>query len=246
MDETDELAALRRRAYAPDGDIANDPAALRRLIALEERASASQENPAPVADSPPAPVVDSPPADEESPDATAEKPRYTLPRLRRSTVILLGAAVLVAATLVTLLVVVQRVQTDPLQTGAEQVARLSPDPGFEVPSTLTQGTTGEITAYEEFEGFRAISQPAYRDETGDHRCMTVWQPALLEASDGGGFSYGGEFFLLSVCAAGVFPAASTMLLGENTPERAQTDLPAGTALQFVYDSANDEIVVFRG
>lgn len=38
----------------------------------------------------------------------------------------------------------------------------------------------------------------------------------------------------------------TMLLREETPERAQTSLPPDTALQFVYDEANDEVVVFSG
>lgn len=35
---TDELRALRARAYGPHADIAEDPAALRRLHELEERA----------------------------------------------------------------------------------------------------------------------------------------------------------------------------------------------------------------
>jgi hypothetical protein len=243
IDEEDELAQLRRRAYSPSADIAADPEALRRLIELEARASAAEEEP------PPAPVAndDTDAAiDQAIPDAAPEPPRFTLPRLRRSTVILLAAAGLVVATLATVLVVVQRVQTDPLQAGATQIARLSPDPGFEVPSSLTVGLTGKVTAYESFQGFRVMSQPSYYDAEGAARCMTVWQPDLLETSDGGGgFSYDGEFFL-GVCGAGIFPATSTMLLREDTPERAQTDFPAGTALQFVYDAANDEIVVFRG
>ncbi len=37
-----ELAALRRRAYGPDADIAADPAALERLIELEARALEDQ------------------------------------------------------------------------------------------------------------------------------------------------------------------------------------------------------------
>ena len=240
IDEEDELAALRRRAYAPGADISSDPDALRRLIDLEARAVAAPPVPAPEDEEEPAA-----PAEDEIPDAAPERPRFTLPRPRRSTVILLGVVALVAATLVTLLVVVQRVQTDPLQAGAAQIARLAPDPTFEVPISLTVGITGNVTAFQEFEGFRVISQPSSFDAEGAARCMTVWQPELLDAAGGGGFSYDGEFFL-STCGAGSFPAAMTMLLREGTPERAQTDFPPDTALQFVYDAQNDEIVVFRG
>ncbi|KTR95498.1 hypothetical protein NS220_05595 [Microbacterium testaceum] len=242
IEEEDELAELRRRAYSPSADIASDPDALRRLMELEARANKTAqttERALAVPEEPDAPVED------DIPDTAPGRPRFTLPRPRRSTVILLTAAALVAATLATVLVVVQRVQTDPLQVGATQIARLSPDPTFEVPRPLTVGITGRVTAFEEFEGFRVFSQPSYNDVEGAARCITVWQPALLDSSSGGGFSYDGEF-LVSACGAGSFPANSTMLLREETPELEQTDLPAGTALQFVYDPANEEIVVFRG
>jgi len=242
IDDEDELAQLRRRAYSPSADIAADPEALARLIELETRASAGAEEPSPTV------VVGEDPAaprDEEIPDAAPGRPRFVFARPRRSTVLLLSAAALVVATLATVLVVVQRVQTDPLQMGATQIARLAPDPTFEIPSSLTVGITGRVTAFEEFEGFRVVSQPSYNDAEGAARCITVWQPVLLDSAGGGGFSYGGEF-LMSACGAGSFPANTTMLLRESTPERAQTDLPAGTALQFVYDAANEEVVVFRG
>lgn len=250
IDEDAELAQLRRRAYSPGADISDDPVALRRLVELEERANAGEPvspafEDAPVPVAPPEEDAD-PSADPGIPDAVPPAPRFRLPRPRRSTVILLGAAVLVAAVLATVLTVVQRVQTDPLQAGATQIARLSADPSFEVPSYLSQGITGRVTAYEEFEGFRAITLPSLRSAEDSARCMTVWQPALLDTEDGGGVSYRGDSFLLGVCAAGVFPPMSTMLLREDSPERAQTDFPADTALQFVYDAANDEVVVFRG
>ncbi|MDQ1076309.1 MULTISPECIES: hypothetical protein [Microbacterium] len=241
-DEEAELAQLRHRAYSPSADIASDPDAVRRLVELEARAAADERVPEPAPAAPDEPVGA---PEDEIPDAIPELSRFTLPRLRRSTVIMLGAAALVVATLATLLVVVQRVQTDPLQAGATQIARLAPDPTFEVPSSLTTGITGNVTAFEEFEGFRVISQPSYFDAEGAARCMTVWQPELLDRAGGGGFSYDGEFFL-TTCGAGSFPANMTMLLREETPERAQTDFPAGTALQFVYDATNNEIVVFRG
>ncbi|MGN7968925.1 hypothetical protein [Microbacterium sp. 22296] len=248
IDEDAELAHLRRRAYSPAADISADPAAMRRLIELEERAvtvearALEQDSTAREVGGEDAVL----PAEDRIPDAAPSSPRFTLPRLRRSTVILLAAAGLVLATLATVVTVVQRVQTDPLQTGAAQIARLSPDPSFRVPSALTQGITGEITAYEEFEGYRVITLPPYQSAENTSRCMTIWQPVLLESAESGGFSYSGDSFLMSICGAGVFPPSSTMFLREDSPERAQTDFPAGTALQFVYDVANDEIVVFRG
>lgn len=240
IDEEAELAQLRRRAYAPNPDIASDPDALRRLIELEERAGATEVEPAP--DEQHDSRIDEP---EPQPDADPAPPRFTVPRPRRSTVILLGAAVLVVAILATALTLVQRVQTDPLQTGATQIARLGADPDYDFPSSLAQGVTGEVTAYAEFEGFRVLTTPSYRDPQGTARCMTVWQPELLDAT-GSGFSYDGEYFFMNICGAGVFPPAYTMLLREESPERAQTSFPAGTALQFVYDEANDEVVVFSG
>lgn len=240
IDEQDELAQLRRRAYSPTADIASDPNALRRLIELEARPVSAETEPAPVEGEP---LIRT---SEPAPDAAPAPPRFSLPRPRRSTVLLLGAAAVVVATLATALTLVQRVQTDPLQTGATQIARLSADPAFDVPSTLARGVIGEVTAYEEFEGFRAVTLPSYQDPGGTARCMTIWQPALLDTSGGVGFSYTGDYPVLSVCGAGVFPPTSTMLLREESPEREQTSFPAGTALQFVYDEQNDEIVVFRG
>lgn len=248
FDDDAELAHLRRRAYSPSADIAADPAALRRLIELEERAGTTKAVAASaeaVAEPDVADAEQTPDAEPAAPAEPAARP-FTLPRPRRSTVILLVGAALVLATLATALTLVQRVQADPLQAGATQIARLSPDPAFQVPTALAQGITGEITAYAEFDGFRVITLPSYRSSENPSRCMTVWQPALLSTVEAGGFSYDGDSFLMSICGAGVFPPSSTIFLREDSPERAQTSFPAGTALQFVYDAANDEIVVFRG
>lgn len=267
----EELAALRRRAYAPDGDIAADPAAMARLVELEERAAAAPVSdaraavgPDPTSASAPAPApapdaaAEAGPADpsaqgerpdELDPDGAAEparhpRSRFRMPRPRRSMVVLLTAAALVVGCAVTALVVVQRVQTDPLQVGATQIARLAPDPDFPVPSSFARGVTGKVTAYEEFQGFRVVSYPSFETGEGASQCLTVWQPALL-SEVGNGTSYDGRY-LLFACGAGVFPASATLLLGADSPEKRNSDLPAGTALQFVYDAASDEVVVFEG
>lgn len=257
----DELADLRRRAYAPGGDIAADPAAMARLAELEAWAASGA---APDARAAAAAVSDAPASDGVGSDADREpgdpfgpadsddsaepfrhpRSRFRMPRPRRSTVVLLTAAALVVGCAITALVVVQRVQTDPLQVGATQIARLAADPGFPVPSSFARGVSGEVTAYQEFRGFRVASYPAFEQGEGASRCVTVWQPALLQQL-GDGISYDGRY-LLFACGAGVFPASATLLLGADAPETRNTDLPAGTALQFVYDAASDEVVVFEG
>ncbi|WP_295843628.1 hypothetical protein [uncultured Microbacterium sp.] len=243
IDDDGELAALRRRAYAPGADISADPAALQCLIELEghedvsdSATSASGEERSALAAEPERPAPDD--------AAGAEPARPRLPRPRRSTVVMVSAAALVALCAVTALVVVQRVQTDPLQTGATQVARLSADPSFEVPSVLTPGVTSGTTGYAEYEGFRVATYASFDASADAAKCMTVWQPDLLDVS-GGGFSYDGRYFLTS-CGAGIFPANAMLQLSDDSAELRVTDLPSGTSLQFVYDREHDEIVVFRG
>lgn len=242
-DDDDELETLRRRAYAPGGDIGSDPDALRRLIELEARADPTEQVPKPSS---------SDTAEERGeepmtaiPDAAPAPSRSALPRPRRSTVILLAAAALVAATLATALILVQRVQTDPLQVGATQIARLAPDPDYVPPSALYRGVTSETTAYAEWQGLRFITYPSIVGGDDSARCLVVWQPDLLDIGSDGGSSYSGELFT-QACGAGAFPASTAVLLRETTPERSLTEFPPDTALQFVYDRENDEIVVFRG
>ncbi|MFZ8755860.1 hypothetical protein ACO03V_00405 [Microbacterium sp. HMH0099] len=247
----DELASLRRRAYAPDSDIYSDAAALARLVELEEaHAVAERAEPVPdegvVASDRPEPSVEARAADDEPREAIAPVERgIRMPRVRRSTVIMLSAAALVVACLITALVVVPRVQSDPLQVGATQVARLAPDPSFVAPTSMSRGVTSGVTAYEEFEGFRVITYASFETGRAAGPCMAIWQPGLLEELRDGGYSYNGHLLLQS-CGAGLFPPAVTMLLGEETPERKAIDLPAGTAFQFVYDADADEVVVFEG
>ncbi|MCW2165724.1 hypothetical protein B0I12_002889 [Microbacterium hydrothermale] len=248
IDDDDELATLRRRAFAPGADISADPAAVQRLIELEQRArdALAGDESRPLRGGEPDSVAVDAPDDAEATEDDGEiaRPRRRMPRVRRSTAVLLAGAALIVATLLTALVIVQRVQTDPLQVGATQVARLAPDPSFEIPSSLYRGITGNVKAYAAFEGFRPVTYPSFRAGEDAARCMTVYQPDLFDESEDG-YGYEGQFLLPS-CAAGLFPATFTILLTEDTPERAATTLPADTALQFVYDEDLDEIVVFRG
>lgn len=136
-------------------------------------------------------------------------------------------------------------QADPLQTGATQIARLKPDSTFAVPAALSRGERNDVTAYTSFEGFRVITFPASGAADRGDRCMVVWQPDLFIELGSDGYSYNGSNNLMT-CRAGVFPPSWTLLLDENTPERLATGFQAGTALQFVYDAASNEVAVFAG
>lgn len=132
----------------------------------EERGPAQ---PAPLS---PTPAISDAPTDTDS-DATPERPQHPRSHPRRSRVLVIGAVVLVAAIWITTLLLVQGARNDPLRAGVEEVARLSPDPGYEAPGVLYRGVTGKVTAYTAFEGFRVISYPSFREGDQMPRCRTI-------------------------------------------------------------------------
>ncbi|KQR86419.1 hypothetical protein [Microbacterium sp. Leaf179] len=244
-DEDDELARLRRRAYSPTADIASDPVALARLAELERRAAEPADPPSAETDegggASTDDVAEAAPSDADSSGAR----RITWSRPRRSTIVLAVVSALVIVVAVVALVLVQRVQTHPLQADAVQVARLSPDPSYVTPDFFTAGAPGGTVAYTEFQGFRVVVADPGRTDGRGVACITVYQPDLLTIEGGGAFSYDGQY-VPQACAAGTFPAATTIRLFDDAPERERTEYPADTALQFVYDEQTDEVVVFRG
>lgn len=243
MSDADELRELRRRAYGPGSDIHADPAALERLRLLESR-----ETPAdpPPAASEPAPEPEGEHEPRPAPDAAAPARRW---RPRRSTVLIALAAVLVLVAAGVVLTVVQRVQTDPLQVGATQVARLAPDPTFELPLGFA-GSGEPRVGYQEFAGLRtviSVGVPPLGPSEGaadSATCMTVYQPDYLEVR-ADGYAYSGTL-LLTACSAGAFPAEVTFTVTDQSPDGLRDTYPLGTAFQFVYDEADQEIVVFQG
>ena len=160
-----ELELLRRRAYGPRADIHLDPQAVSRLQELERHARPS---PAPLSRSddkavppelPTAVVTNA----AEHPDAEDDQSRksidwswarelfFRILRMRRSTALVVLSAVVVVVLSSTALTLVQRVQVDPLQVGAEQVARLSVDSSYEVPEALAAPAgRGELQAFKDF------------------------------------------------------------------------------------------------
>lgn len=254
--DDDELLALRRRAYGRDADIHADDAALARLRELEDRARPA---PAPPADAPVDVSTRAAPGDEPA-DALADPTlpdrvelgrerilpvvrRIAAVRPRRSTVLLGLGALALAAILATTLTVVQRVQTDPLNTGARQVARVSVDRSFTVPlGVLGESAAKRSHGFDVFHGLRFLLVP-YPDDSRPvvDRCLYVASAEALRTYDPNDF----HGFVAGDCAAGGFaPAASFRLDATEVPKELRASYPDATALDVVYDRQHDEVVVF--
>lgn len=245
--DDDELQALRARAYGPGGDL--DAEAVQRLRELEQ----ARKPVSVAADVPVDAETETPPmAEETRPDTEPlGRPREPLlgmlfrraRTLRRSTVITLLAIVAFAVASVVVLTVVQRVQTDPLQAGAEQVARLGLDPSFRVPLVFRGGPNGEVTAvgFQVFHGVRpVVTEGGFFGSGAEEPCLSVYPDDVIEDPESGSFS--GP--LIGGCAVKGFPAIAQFSSDlEGFPEELLEEFP-DSGLQFVYDSANNEVVVF--
>ncbi|MBG6054584.1 hypothetical protein IWX81_000974 [Salinibacterium sp. CAN_S4] len=247
----EELRILRARAYGPGADIHADPLALDRLQQLE---GAGRESTSVLDADKPELGLD--PLPVESPEVIQpdvdhrELQRARLASLmgsvvaylgsvRRSTWLIVAGILVVASILATALTIVQRVQTDPLQTGATQVARLSVDPGFEIPDVfgVPAGSEQLGQAFQDLHGLRTVVNPTgFSGFESTDDCIVIYAP--LER---GGFS--GLFF--SGCAAEEFPAMAQFRSNvDGFPAELREAFPDSTGLQFVYDRENNEVVVF--
>jgi hypothetical protein len=243
--EDDELRALRERAYGRDPDIHLDPDSLERLRELESTRVAVTPDAVEQADD----VTADPPEPEVEPHDTLPRPTpgwiLWVSGLRRSTVLVAAGVILVAAALTTALVLVQRVQTDPLQVGASQVARLGVDESYEIPGFFVgAGAESEIAthAYQAFHGLRAVTGSGgfVFGSSPDSTCLNIYPQANITATAD---SFSGPLF--GGCAAGDFPAIVQFTVGvADLPQDLVSTFPDSTGLQFVYDKEHDEVVVF--
>jgi hypothetical protein len=269
-DADDELGELRRRAYGRGAGLDGDDAAQARLRELEDRARPATSVPLPSRheDTDPDPATTErsapalpdwaeSPADGTTPeqsraDASGPGPRARAADLvrralrirpRRSTV-LLGVGVLaLVAILITTLTVVQRVQSDPLDAGARQIARIPSDPGFELPVTLFGDSQAPGShGFAEFHGLRTmvVPNPSERSTAVD-RCLYVVVAKELEHPS----PNGNAGFVGGSCGAGGFAAAVPLRLTlPDMPTQLRSAYPDASALDFVYDGTHDEVVVF--
>lgn len=263
--ENDELRGLQARAYGPRADIRDDFPAQVRLRELEHarRPVAPQLLGAVMPPAPPADPIDVSGREEEPHivDDEQERPVHEflrrlarlavavgdrLARVRRSTVLIVLGLVVIASVIAAALILVERVQPDPLQTGADQVARLPIDPGYQVPF-LFQHITAEgdaAQAFDEFHGLRAVVAAGGLLGSGaEDDCLIVFLAADGENPNQGAFL--GQ--IRDGCAAGPFPAMTQLMVDEEgIPDELQSAFPGPTALQFVYDKSNQQIVIYAG
>lgn len=253
-----ELELLRRRAYGPRPDIHLDPQAVSRLRELESRSRPvpiPRSDPDAIEPEPePSPAVGGNAA--ERPDTTDDAQRKSvdwswarelfsrLLRMRRSTALIVVAAVVIVVLALTALTLVQRVQVDPLQTGAEQIARLSVDPSYKVPEFFGQSSgEGGVEAFQDFHGLRTLAAVETNNwfvSNGTEDCLAVFSEEDIKPESA---SFSG--LLLTGCSAGSFPAiAQFEITAQTFPEELRAAFPDSAAFQFVLDADNREIVVF--
>lgn len=250
-----ELEVLRKRAYGPRADIQLDPQAVRRLRELESRSRPEQAPPPrrdhEVPTEPPTPLATN---QFEEPDTEGDQPPtgidwswarelfFRMLRMRRSTSLIVLSAGVVVVLALTALTLVQRVQVDPLQVGAEQIARLSADSSNEIPQMLDDWP-GELEGFEDFYGLRMFAASDVEHwylGSGSGDCLTVFSEAAVTF---GPNSISGP--MMSSCAAGGFPAMVQFTTeAETTPAELRAAYPDSTAFQLVLDADNQEIVVF--
>ena len=241
--DQDELQVLRERAYGPAADIHLDAQALQRLHELEGRGGAWEATPTAEADEKqdefPPPAAEEPVPVVGEAVAPRAKTRRTPFRMRRSTFLIALALVALIVVSNAALLLVQRVQADPLRAGASQIARLSEDATYEIPSVFSSAIPGGAgaPAYQDFYGLRTIVNGTGPDT--DDQCILVYPPESADDPDG---KFSGWVF--GACATGAFPAAVAFRVGPGLPEQLRDAFPDGTALQFVLDQTGDEIVVF--
>ncbi|NYF09885.1 hypothetical protein HDC94_001041 [Leifsonia sp. AK011] len=241
MTDEEELSALRVRVYGPNGD--SHPDAVRRLQELE----AARIRPARLVEQPSEADAPLPPVEHPDPVEPQEPlSREILRRLktaRRSTVVVAVAVVVFTAGVMAALTIVQRVQPDPLGTGATQIARLGVDTSFRVPDMFRGGSNGDIPAqgFQQFNGLRPVVMGSGFFGAGtDLPCLGVYPEAAITVPDSSSFS--GP--LIGGCQVGGFPAVAQFPSGLDGFPEELVDAYPGYGLQFVYDQANNEVVVF--
>lgn len=261
-DLRDELRILRARAFGPEADIAQDPAALRRLRELEAlaaarpapqvdvasaapepyaapapRAAAVLEAPAVPAVAPPAPA--NPSSAEAAPPDTppARRPREFSQHLRGMWALSVIAAAAVSGGLTYGLAQVTPVSTS---SGAPQVATLEPSRTIDIPAGW-MGAGPSSVAYE-FHGLLIYESASnFGMSSNGSDCITAVAAEELPEPDADQSSYSISGNMYSGCRVGPFPATLSLFVDSGAPEDLRAEYP-DRALQFVKDG--DRIGVF--
>lgn len=243
----EEFATLRRRAYGPDADIDDDPAALARLRELEQRqdrgfaaeqsarmaeAERLAEPPVPRPESAvpetPAPAGDAAAAGVAEPHGAGQHYRSspTPPPIGRALLIGWAASIVVVAIVVGALVfTLASLRPVSPVTGARQVASLD-QPTADVPTGESLSILRQATAVYRYHGLII--------GLFDDGVLDVTQACILVGSDSPSSGDEGIRFTMG-CAAGPFPAIASREVDLDSPGELRAAFPVGTALQFVWD-----------
>lgn len=247
-----ELEALRLRAYGPSPDIADDPAALRRLAELEGWAERPEPDLRPAAtdaaaSAPPTADEDSGETDEPAPSSEEHPPRpgllrgFSFRQVPRLAWIAWGASLIAVAALATV-VTYGAVSIAPVAVsqGARQIATLQPEPSLRLPTGWFGA--GESSLAYRFFGLTLFesTQGMYGATSGE--CLTAVLSSDVPAEDEdvrNGYSAAGPVY--SGCRVGNFPATISVRVDNSSPLELRAQFP-GSALQFIKDG--DRIGVF--
>lgn len=246
-----ELRRLRARAYGPDADIADDPTASARLLALEEleRRERSAPGTTPAPDVRPEPVAsavdDEDVSSADAEDADDETPREHRPLVRSRRQLWGWAISLAVVTALASATTALTVSFVPVSSsvGAPQVGTLESDPDTETPAIFGQ-RTGAERAFKDFYGVTAFVGFAQVDAT-DNRSPCVYLLETSEVSLRGARGVSGDF-VYGGCGAGVFPATVEFVVAEGMPDAFVEQFPIGTSVQFVFDGENVGVFADRG
>lgn len=254
-----ELSRLRARAYGPDADLIDDPAARSRLEELEAQlraereprqpsvkaASRASEAPADTAGAGSVtPAGDAPltdmgvDADEDAATSRVWELVHTLtsrlpPVATAMVAVSIAAAVALTASIVWGLASVPVISQT---TASRQVATLEVSDDVAIPEGFF-GTTSEQAIAYEYYGLLIVHSSAGGTFFGDDDCLLAVDTDNVTA-DGQGVNgplyYG--------CRTGAFPATFEVALDSSVPAELRAQFPAGGALQFVLHG--DRIGVF--
>jgi len=243
-DHERELAALRARAYGPNADIADDPAAVDRLRELEDRERARPVAVESVVDAPAdartEPAVSTP----EDAAVADEMPTARRPLLRSRRSVWIAALAVAGLVAVTSGVTAAGVTftTVDRTAGIAQTDALTPDPDLELGSAGYLGfDPTQVRGYADYYGLTVFAGVTQIDSEGNQaECLVVNETEeLRDISSARSSSIAVR---LGSCGAGAFPASVEFIVSTSFPEPFRARYPVGTAVQFVLDG--DDVGVF--
>lgn len=242
----DELNRLRARAYGPDADIADDPAAVRRLAELEARQREAAESAERAESEQPGPeektgsdgegdAGENPQHDREERDAARPPSRIVrwLPALWAVSLLVVAA---VAATMT--FISTAAVLTPVPDAQARQVAVIELGSDYLAPRFLGMEQRGDSRGERDWYGLTIlVVRGTWYGDTEDE-CLVVMRQADVDPN---AESLSGPLY--TGCSAGHLPALLQLRVNDAMPQELLEKFPVGTGLRFVLDGSRVGVFV---